>query len=314
MNRPTAAEALNPRDRHVDVRPMARAAVSPATTAYSIEIRPYPFLMAIAAIATYLLMSLVKPGRESLWQWSGLSLICTLANYCHFYGVVMSAAFFLSAATMQGINMKSLRPALYATAACLTMSLGILPFVLEAFAVSSTGTVMASPEVKVILFNILKNMYRVVGNPATTVFSSTCVSLLAGIAGLLLAVQFGIKTDRRNSTMLSCLALSLTIALGLVIPSFASLLVQKFNALTPSYSAWIQPVFYVLLAAAFKDIACQGMYKKLVIGSATLLAVFGAAGSSWVFTIAGMNLARRFRVACSGGRKLPEHCCMSRNC
>ena len=32
MNRPTAAEALNPRDRHVDVRPMARAAVSPATT------------------------------------------------------------------------------------------------------------------------------------------------------------------------------------------------------------------------------------------------------------------------------------------
>lgn len=253
-------------------------ALSPTITTLSVEIRPYPFLIALSALGMNALVSLVRKKSPSHWRWAGLTLLCVLASYCHFYGIVMSAAFFASAAAMQMFLQRTFRPIFVAFGSYLLMALGVLPFILAAFSKSSPkDDVVAQTGVRLLLDGA-RNIYRLVGHPAATVYTLVCFSLLAGVCGLLILAMSRVVRKEKDEAASECGVLCLAIFLGLAAPICAAVLTSKFDAFNPLYSAWIQPLVFMLLAAAF-----QGLPRYRLTWSAAVLVAFGALSSSWIF-------------------------------
>lgn len=257
-------------------------AVSPNITTLSVEIRPYAFLIALSALTVNVFISILLADTQSRWQWTALIMLCLAATYCHFYGVVSSTAFFLSAMVLRMSQRRSIRPQVAAFGVYLILSLGIAPFVLFSVVKSQPDPSAVAGSVSSLALDIVKNVYRLVGHPAAGVYVPVCSSLLAGTFGLfLLAMMRNVcwrnVRGRNDPAALAWTGLAVAILLGAVAPCAAAMLVQKFKALSPHYSAWIQPVLYVAFAGAWaRSENCRAVW------SASLCAVIGALGSCCV--------------------------------
>ncbi|HEY8946903.1 MAG TPA: glycosyltransferase family 39 protein, partial [Polyangiaceae bacterium] len=177
-------------------------ALSPNAILSGVEIRAYPLLIFLSAVAFWLMVALEdvecvrRPSR-----WVALAATCIVAAYTHFFGLVLAGAVFLGLLAFDSVRKEGRAYWLLGTGMIAVASVGLLPFIRAAMNISPSGT-----EPKEVLPGVVRLAYRTLGgHPALAVYWPV---LVAGLTGALIVLA-AVPLPKRRARVGHALALSL---------------------------------------------------------------------------------------------------------
>jgi uncharacterized membrane protein len=215
-------------------------ALSPNIISAAVEIRAYPLLLLLSVAAMYMLIAFAQSDTDARRNWLiGLVLVNLLAMYCHFFGVVLAGSVLFAAAVISRHDRRNLWRIFMAAGIAGVMFLGLIPFVISS--VDASGQTI---EGGLRLRDLAKLVYRLVAHPAVGVNYAALAANLAG--GALAALAALIVAWRRRGPRM---ALLLALVAGMTVTVIAGLAIHTFDALKTSYSLWMVPAVYLLIAA-----------------------------------------------------------------
>jgi hypothetical protein len=258
--------------------------LSPKLIQTAVEIRAYPVFFCITCMQLAMFLRLL-PGSycrdltdlsiKRLLVFAGL---CLLASYCHFYGIISTIAFFLALGAAYQRSWQSL-VALGVTFICVMVgSSGLFPFVTSAIGQSSPSA-MEEPTASQYLTYLL----RLFGDSANMVQLPAAVLFLGGTSVLLAAAALAgiIRIVRLQAT--SCDWIIVVAGAGAAIPVLASLVITRFNAISPSYSGWLFVPLALLVAKGASSPTGFGLWDKAGRFVAMGAALIGGTASTLYF-------------------------------
>ncbi|MEC7257748.1 MAG: hypothetical protein VXW58_07995 [Pseudomonadota bacterium] len=225
---------------------LAAIYLAPGMIVQAGEIRSYPLFFAFSAWAVWAFVEVLCRRPVSTRHLALLALFLTLANYTHFFGLVLSG--FLGGVLIAAfaIARRPVLPVLLAALAALVASAGVVPFVMGAIGVTGEAAASATPA------EVLRDTARLVVRLA--LHGTALVWLpLAGIALLALgalalrALLAQIRAPQRIG-----LALLALLILALLVLPLLKLRIAGFDILAPHYNLWMVPVAMLFLAGAFR--------------------------------------------------------------
>lgn len=226
--------------------------LSPNMVVQAGEIRSYPLYFAFCAWAGWALVEvLVRPG----WSRRHLVLLAgflVLANYTHFFGLILSGFIAVTLGIVALVERRPLGPVLVTVLPAILLSAGILPFVAGALDVTEKGgaSVAGSGSMRDVLIGTARLLFRLALHGSAFV-----VLPLVGMALLALAVLAlrAAVVQRPGSGRCGGLYLMLPVLMGLVLLPLLGLKVSGFDVLAVHYNLWILPLVCLFLAGAFRD-------------------------------------------------------------
>ena len=227
--------------------------LSPNVITTAVEIRAYPFFLAMAAFGFWLLVrTVLDDGRRSIRSLWLLCLVAVLASYTHFFGLFFGGAVLVSALIVFYGQGRPLRHPLAAIGVFFVAVTGVLPFVRAAMHMTGDGSVSTSPYAEM----LVRLAYRMVAHPASSIDVVSQWAYLVGIAlivagGLcrLTAIEFRRPGAARlfsfpgddTASIIGLVAVFAALAAGLTATVLASGLLGGGLVFKPSYNIWMVP-------------------------------------------------------------------------
>lgn len=201
-------------------------ATSPNLIISAVEIRAYPLFLFWSSLGLYFFSQLLK--SDSRQASIGLAASCLAAIYTHYYGILLTIVLLSVLAIKQ-------RSVLRMAFAIGLLSLGVLPFIMEAFQQSSSdlGTGKRAGE------ELLRLAYRLLFHVSIL----NPILLYLGILGALGLAFLAIR-ERQGLPFLY------VAGMGFAIVALAEFLTKTFQAASPSYNIWMIPALILFLSSA----------------------------------------------------------------
>jgi hypothetical protein len=229
---------------------LAAIYLAPGMIVQAGEIRSYPLFFALSAWATWALVEVLSRRPVSYRHLALLALFLTLANYTHFFGLVLSG--FLGAVLIAAfvIARRPVVPVLLAALAALIASAGVLPFVMGALAVTGDGAVVTTTPAEA-LRDTARLVFRLALHGSALVWLPVAGLALLALAALALRALICQIGARSKGTRIG-LALLALLALALLVLPLLKLRIAGLDVLAPHYNLWMVPVAMLFLAGAFR--------------------------------------------------------------
>jgi hypothetical protein len=209
--------------------------LSPKLIQTGVEIRAYPIFFFVACVQTAVFLRLVSvASKVDLRLLSAFVLVCLIAIYTHFYGLVSSCAFFVALGIAFIRCPSSLRAIVSAFAIMTVASLGILPFVSSA--VSQSAPAMASGRTVGEYFGYI---LRLLGDSANMVSVLASVLFFGGTLALLSAGMLAALARARCGNLRPFDWLFVVTGVGASAPVVADIFLRTFYAMSPNYGGWL---------------------------------------------------------------------------
>ncbi len=226
--------------------------LSPNMVVQAGEIRSYPLYFAFCAWASWALVEVLLRPAWSRRHLTLLAVFLILANYTHFFGLVLSGFVAVTLGVVALVERRPLAPILVAVIAALVLSTGILPFLMGAVNVTGdTGvTEVSGSGIRDALIGTAKLVFRLALHGSAFVFTPLVGMALLALAALALRALVVQRPGPRQSEGLYLL---LPVLLGLVMLPLISLKISGFNVLAVHYNLWIIPLVSLFLTGAFRN-------------------------------------------------------------
>jgi hypothetical protein len=260
--------------------------LSPKLIQTGVEIRAYPIFFAITCVQVAVFLRLVPKSPRDIPDAPSVNFkllilfagLCLLAIYSHFYGVVSTCAFFLALGSASMRSWRSLTILMIVFVCVVAAASGLVPFLTSAFNQSSLAMIQerSSPHYLAYLLRLFGDSANMLLFPAAILFFGGASTLL--VSGTVAAL---VRMARQQATSIDWLIL--VVGVGAAIPILASLVIARFNVMSPNYSGWIlAPLTLVVGAGAASPLGFRVWDKggRFVAIGATLL---GAAISTFFF-------------------------------
>jgi len=268
-------------------------ALSPNAILSGVEIRAYPLLIFLSAVAFWLMVALEdvecvrRPSR-----WVALAATCIVAAYTHFFGLVLAGAVFLGLLAFDSVRKEGRAYWLLGTGMIAVASVGLLPFIRAAMNISPSGT-----EPKEVLPGVVRLAYRTLGgHPALAVYWPV---LVAGLTGALIVLA-AVPLPKRRARVGHALALSL--GAGFIVVTGVKAVTASFEALSISYNSWMMPAVFIAMGSVAALEGTRGRWIR--VGGTGLLWAGSAAGAFVLLSnrptfahTAAERMAERIRAA-----------------
>lgn len=227
---------------------LAAIYLAPGMVVQAVEIRAYPLFFAFCSWAVWAFVEVLERPPVSRRHLALLALFLVLANYTHFFGIVLSALLGLTLVAVFLSERRPLLPLLMAALAALILSVGVLPFLMGALAVTGRGAT-ATAEVASLgeaLRDTVRLAFRLVLHGSAFAVRPVVPLALLSLAALLL---MAIATQWRTRA----LWVALPLFLGFLILPLLKLQISGLDVLAPHYNLWMVPVVILFLAGAFRS-------------------------------------------------------------
>jgi hypothetical protein len=226
--------------------------LSPKLIQTGVEIRAYPIFFAITCVQVAVFLQLVPESRSRLPDAKSVDLtlltvfgwLCLIAIYTHFYGVVSTCAFFLALGLAYSGSSSSLIALAVVFVFLIIGSSGLVPFVTSAIVLSPATMVKEQAANQYLTY-----LLRLFGDSANMVLLPAAFLFLSGTSALLVlgAIPAFVRMWSREARSFDWLYV--VVSAGAVVPILASLVVTRFNVVSPSYSGWIFAPLALLVGA-----------------------------------------------------------------
>jgi hypothetical protein len=211
--------------------------LSPKLILTGVEIRAYPIFFAVTCVQIAIFVRLVScPKKVNLKLLAAFALMCLVADYTHFYGLVSTCAFFFALGVVFIRSPASMAVLIAVFAAVMIGSLGVLPFVSNAVSQSPP-----TAETGLTISRLLGYSLRLFGDTANLISDFAFVLFFAGtftlfMAGVIVSI-LRVWTGRARPFDW----LFLVIIAGVLAPVAASFFVRmnNVNLLRETYSSWL---------------------------------------------------------------------------
>jgi hypothetical protein len=220
--------------------------LSPKLIQTGVEIRAYPIFFAVTCVQTAVFMRLLAcPKKTDLRLLAAFVVLCLLAIYTHFYGVVSSCAFFLALGIAFIRTPAALAEIIGAFVVVAVGSLGLVPFTLGAAEVSRVlfvpETATAPVFVERSIVQCLTYLLKLPGDSANMVSVPASLLFFSGTIALLLASVFAALTRARIGKSKPVDWCIVVLASGILVTMAAGFFVstRTLDALKASYSVWL---------------------------------------------------------------------------
>jgi hypothetical protein len=221
-------------------------ATAPTCVALAPEIRAYPLFHCLSAAATLLLvLRLTSPAR---WQLPALIAVLTAAVYTHYFGVILTGAVFVALFVGQLRLRQPIRPALILASSVAVLSLGLIPFLKQAVALSHQQPGLESGR----SFAAIVQLWVRFGAHGATQTINKLEYLAVGAFSL--CVVPALVRSARSRVHPAALPLVALHCSGLLVVGVASLCVRGFNAANVTYNVWAIPPLFVILGFGLAQI------------------------------------------------------------
>jgi hypothetical protein len=220
-------------------------ALSPNVCYYAVEIRAYPLFLLTSAGALASFLAIVQSNGKGAARWVSLTIWLLLSMYTHFYGVVLAGTLLCTLFVLGWTQFGRMRPVLLCTFVLACCAVGLLPFVSGAASLSKTTNTAAALRDR--WREVAQTVYRLIGHPATQVYSVALIGTVLSAGSLLLGGFFVRGQDR-----LPVRALQFALALGLGVTAVTNFLLVGFVAAKYPYSCWALPALFILLGAGVR--------------------------------------------------------------
>jgi len=216
--------------------------LSPKMLEAAVELRAYPlfFLITCIQILTFTKIISKRDLNDNLTICI-FTMMCIIASYTHFFGIVSSSAFFCALILEKLYEKEICYRRILFFASFLLCCLGILPF-----ATASSG--ISTPNNYATLPSIMRYLPTLVGGSANLVEPLSAALFFGGCAALISAAIIGAVARMLRTAPHRLDWLLVVAALGVVATIITALLVHSFDPLKPSYSLWLMPVFALIIA------------------------------------------------------------------
>ena len=229
--------------------------LSPKLIQTGVEIRAYPIFFAITCAQVAVFMRLVAdPTKLDLKLLTIFAVICLLAIYTHYYGVVSSCTFFLVLGIAFLRRFAALTRIIGTFVIVIVASLPLIPFVSAAARVpmfepdAAAGHVIAN---KPVIQHYLTYLLKLVGDPANMISVSASILFFGGTIALLGVSMFAAVVRVRNENLKLIDCLTAVVVFGVLATIGASFFVgTAVDVLKASYSVWLLVPISLLVGAS----------------------------------------------------------------
>lgn len=241
-------------------------ALSPAVIIAAVVIRPYPlFLLEAAAAAFFLVRLLEANGSPRAGDVAGLAVALAAGIGTHFFGLVLAASVW-SALAIAALRSGAPRAPVVVVAGIVALAaVGIAPFVAHALTLAQTD--VPGHRFADRWRGALRLLGSLDGHAALAIHRGAAIGSRVATLTLALLATLGIGLTHRTRPVLG-----LVLVLGLGCAGAAKLLLQGFDAATPSYSIWVRPALCLWLSAGVAS-TCRPARWLAVAASVVLVAV-----------------------------------------
>jgi hypothetical protein len=253
-----AAAAWRELGRPATIVSLGFLVLSPKLIQTGVEIRAYPIFFAITCAQVAVFMRLVAdPTKLDLKLLTIFAVICLLAIYTHYYGIVSSCTFFLVLGISFLRRFAALTRIVGTFVIVIIASLALIPFVSAAARVQMFEPDVASGHVianKPISQYYLTYLLRLVGDPANMISVSASILFFGGTIALLGVSTLAAVARVRNGNLklIDCLtAVVVSGVLATIVASFfVGAAVNNFDVLRANYSVWLLVPISLLVGAS----------------------------------------------------------------
>jgi hypothetical protein len=211
--------------------------LSPKLILTGVEIRAYPILFAITCVQIAVFVRLVAdPKQVDPKLLAIFALLCLVANYTHFYGLVSTCALFFALGIALIRFPVSIVVLVAAFVVVMAGSSGILPFITNA-----VGQSPPTAETGLTISRLSGYLLRLIADSANITSDFSLVLFFAGALALVSVggiVSFG-RVWKGNARPFDWLFL--VVVAGVLAPVVASVFVRMYNTnlLKESYNSWL---------------------------------------------------------------------------
>lgn len=249
--------------------------LSPNLLQLAVEVRAYPIFFAVTCVQLSLFLRVnAMPGPLQPRVLVALGVASLLAVYTHFFGLVSTCSFFLALGLANIRQPRALVQVMAAGGLTLALGIGVLPFALAAAGISSgtEATAGGATEYATYFLRLIATPVHLIWPWAGAVYILVVTVLLAASA------HAAVKRAMSRSVQVTDW-LWVVLGAGIAATVAASFIAKGFNALRPSYSAWLIPVIAVLMASGIAEVGRLARRDRLarVVIVGTL--VFGGGAS-----------------------------------
>ena len=264
---------------------LAFLVLSPKMIRTGIELRAYPIFFAVTCAQVAVFLKLVPKTGPSFSNLEAVdtkllplfAVLCLIAIFTHFYGVVSTVAFFLALAVAFARSLKSLTALVTSGAVIVLCSSGLIPFITSAVDMSSVPVAKETAANQYLTFAL-----RLFGDFANMVLVFAAVAFIGGTIALLAAAVFSaavrILTRKAHPVDWLCLV----VIAGAAIPVLASFGVRRFEVMKPDYSGWLFAPLALLVGAGASFATGFRVWDKAA-SIAAIAATLGGASASTIF-------------------------------
>jgi hypothetical protein len=220
--------------------------LSPKLILTGVEIRAYPMFFAVTSVQIAVFVRLAADSKAVNPKLLAIfALVCLVANYTHFYGLVSTCAFFFALGIMLIRSPASLVVLGTAFAVVMIGSLGVLPFILNA-----VGQSPPTAETRLTISRLFGFLLRLFGDSANMISDFAFVLFFGGTLMLFsvgVVISFG-RVRKGNARRFDWLFL--VVIAGIVAPVVASAFVRMSNTnlLKETYNSWLFGLLGLLIS------------------------------------------------------------------
>jgi hypothetical protein len=256
--------------------------LSPKLIQTGVELRAYPLFFAVTCAQVAVFLRVVdNANNRNIWPLALFSLLCLVAIYTHFFGVVSFGAFAVALAISSiGRRSEHNGAALIFGVMCIVGAIGILPFVLTA--IKNSGSIVPDHKDGERIIKFVNYFFKLFADSANMVSLTAAALFFAGILTLFAAGVVGFYFRMRKHCLESTDWLLTALISGVFVTVMTSFFVSSFDTLKVGYSIWTFPLLSIIIASGWRFWAGYRLWwdigRKLAAGA--LMA--GAASSTYV--------------------------------
>lgn len=226
----------------------AMLALHPQMTNLAVEIRAYPLFFTMTALQLVLFYRIYDRPTVQVGRLAGFTLVSALSAYAHFFGLVSGCAFFGGLLLTRARSRDGLLRIVGSGIVFLILAAGIVPFVLGA--TTNAANVQFTHPGHLTEFGLY--VVRTAGHPAMMIEPVLAALYFVGLLILLAvgAVRAVGWPPALREPMGPEAGVLVALVAGMAAAMLASLVVNGFDALKPSYNAWLFVPRAVLAASA----------------------------------------------------------------
>lgn len=216
------------------------------------EIRAYPFFLVASSwlVHAFVILVMDPVSRHRPAALAGFATAALACCYLHFFGCVATFVLGSILLVVATAERDGVRPVLLLGAGIAVASLGLVPFVLAALDMSSSGAGTATPSIAESVRDGVRLAFRLVASPPMLIFRPVLLIALVSAAVIVLLALWravrapGVRQSRAILALTAALALAFVLLVGLATT------IDGFDVLAPHYNIWMLPVFAALMSAA----------------------------------------------------------------